>query len=241
MTIGIYCLQFEGTDKVYVGQSINIEKRYKEHKTSARLGISPKKLQAAFNLYGIPTLEILIESSLEDLDTNEEEAIVIYNSVDNGFNTYYYANQVPSKGYGELSANAKYSNNQILECFLMLVDVVHYSFPEIQRRTKVSRDVISKISCGTLHSWIKDIYPEEYIILLNKIGSRKAASSDIVSRKLGAINQGIVYPNICSPDGVVHQIDNAYRFAKEHNLAGNHFQEVLNGHRKSHKGWKVCQ
>jgi len=31
MTIGIYKLVFEGTDKVYIGQSICIEKRFNNH------------------------------------------------------------------------------------------------------------------------------------------------------------------------------------------------------------------
>ena len=51
---------------------------------------------------------------------------------------------------------------------------------------------------------------------------------------------GIIYPTIKDPQGTIYTIDNAYRFAKEHGLAPNHFQEVLNGHRKSHKGWKTC-
>lgn len=241
MTIGIYCLHFNGTDKVYIGQSINIEKRLKQHKYNFSKGLSPLKLQSAFDTFGTPTIEILLESTIGELDSNEEEAIEIYNSVDNGFNSLYSAKELPSSGVGEGSANSIYSNSQVIESFLMLVDTTYYTAIDIYRKTGVSTDIIGKISCGILHTWLKEVFPEEYTILLNKVGTRKNNSATVVSDKLGAIKQGIIYPKVRSPAGIVYQVDNAYRFAKLNGLAGNHFQEVLNGHRKSHKGWKLCQ
>lgn len=240
MTIGIYCLKFNRTDKVYIGQSCNIEKRFQQHLYNLKNNTATKKLQMAYNMYGIPSLLIVIESSLVELDSLEDEAIQIYNSVENGFNNYSYSNQAPTKKYGEDAGNAKYTNDQILEVFFLLIDTKYYSAKEISEITQVSTSVISQMSCGAIHRWLQIEYPVEYNTLLTKRGSRNQEVANIVSIKLGATNQGIKYPKILSPDGYVFEIDNAYRFAKERGLAGNHFQEVLNGHRKSHKGWRVC-
>ena len=46
MTIGIYLLRFNGTHKVYVGQSINIEKRYTDHLYVLKRGLGTYKMHA---------------------------------------------------------------------------------------------------------------------------------------------------------------------------------------------------
>ena len=51
MTTGIYQLVFKGTDKVYIGQSIDIEHRYKGHISCLQLGKGVSKLQNAYNIY----------------------------------------------------------------------------------------------------------------------------------------------------------------------------------------------
>lgn len=239
MTIGVYCLRFKGTNKVYIGQSIDIEKRYNSHLNTLRSNFGAIKLQDAFDKFGNPNLEILIECEPHLLNNEEIEAIEIFNSVENGFNSYSSPYQAPIYKYGEDAGNSLYSNDQILEVFNLLTSSKYYSAETISKNTAVSRDVIYGISCGSLHRWLQVKYPEQYQILINKKGSRRGDISNEVSLKLGAINQGIIYPKLKSPSGEVFVVENAYRFAKERGLAGNHLQEVLNGHRKSHKGWKV--
>lgn len=246
MTIGIYRLIFPNTDKCYIGQSVNIERRYMQHLRSFELGRASGKLQSAYDVYGKPKLDVLLDDiDLSELDSCENEAIEIFDSVANGFNTYQEASQAPSTSNGVDAPNAKFTKDQILNVFNLLV----YSskqYPEISDITGVTVGVISSIQVGRNHSWLSEEYPNEYSILLNKIGARSnfRASVDkqhylIVSNKLSAKSRGIVYPKIRSHQGEVFVIDNAYAFAKAHGLAGNHFQEVLNGHRKSHKGWRL--
>ncbi len=239
MTIGIYCLRFVGTNKVYIGQSINIEKRYASHLNTLRNLTGVIKLQEAFNKFGAPKLEILVECGINLLNSEEIEAINIFNSVEEGFNSYNSPYQAPISKYGEDAGNAIYSNDQVLEVFNLLTSTTYYTASMISKITGVSKDVISGISCGSIHRWLQTHYPEQYQVLINKKGSRRGSISNEVSIKLGAKNQGITYPKILSPEGIIFDIDNAYRFAKERGLAGNHFQEVLNGHRKSRKGWKL--
>lgn len=237
MTIGIYMLRFTNTTKVYIGQSVNIEKRYLQHKANLVNKISNRKLNDAFSMFGLPRLEILLECSTEELDSEEDLALEIFDSVKNGFNVYQYANQAPSTNTGTGAPNAKFTKAQIIEVFELLLNNT-LTFMEISNKTGVTVGVISNIACGRIHTWLSDEYPAMYNTLIQQIGDRNRGS---VSEKLSAKAKGITYPSIKSPEGVKYTIDNAYKFARSMGLAGNHLTEVLNGHRKSHKGWKLCQ
>jgi predicted GIY-YIG superfamily endonuclease len=240
MTCGIYLLKFAGTHKVYVGQSQNIEKRYKQHVSNIINGTANYKLLEAYNVYNTPICEIVAETSIQDLDAAEDEAIQIWNAVKNGFNIHFSANEAPTyTGYG--SGNSKYLKEELTQVFKLLVHT-DKTFAEIQNITGVPEATIATISSTRSHIWLKDDFPEDYNILVTKLKTRRRIiSTTIVSDKLSAKSQGIVYPSIKDPEGNIYAVDNAYKFAKQHGLAPNHFQEVLNGHRKSHKGWKVCQ
>lgn len=236
MTCGIYKLEFNGTDKVYIGQSVNIEKRFKEHCSTIRREECNYKILEAYKQYGLPTYEILSECNISELDTQEDECIDIYNSVDNGFNLYAYANQAPSYsgfGYG----NSKFSKDSILKVVDLLIST-NNAYTTISELTGVSSGIIGKVSQGQSHLWLKEEYPEKFLEMVNTTKDR--LGHQVVSEKLSAKSRGIVYPPIMSPQGEIFHIDNAYKFAKERSLAPNHFQEVLNRHRKSHKGWKLC-
>ena len=117
MAIGIYILIFTGTEKVYIGQSKNLELRLSQHKSLFKTGSASQKMQAAFNAYGFPTMEVLIECEESELDSLEYETIALYNSVDNGFNTRKSAGGGANL-WGDLNGRAKYSNAQITDAFL---------------------------------------------------------------------------------------------------------------------------
>lgn len=236
MTCGIYKLNFTGTTKVYIGQSVNIELRFKQHVQSIRSGRCSPKLLEAYIQYGEPThFDIIIDCLASELDNLEDEAISIWNSVDSGFNTFYTSNEAPTnKEFG--CGNYRYQKSQIIEVFNLLVDT-DLTYNDISNITKVPVATVGTISTQLQHTWLSEEFPDRYDILTQKRGNRD--SRHVVSDKLSAKARGIIYPNIMSPEGVVYTIDNAYKFAKERSLAPNHFQEVLNGHRKSHKGWKL--
>lgn len=239
MTCGIYKLNFAGTDKVYIGQSVDIEDRFRQHLRFMRKGMSPKKLQAGYDKYGAPALSIIATCTTEELDSFEDEAIDIFDSYNNGFNSLQSSLHSPQLR-GEEHGNAKFTNSQILMAATLLQDI-SYTFSNISKITGVSEDIVSKISSGHCHLWL---YDEEPAIWANiKTLKNKRLKLNAYSRgdKISAKNQGIVYPRIQSPEGVVYTIENAYAFAREYGLRGNHLTEVLNGHRKSHMGWKLCQ
>lgn len=240
MTCGIYKLNFNGTDRVYIGQSVNIEKRFIQHKSDMRARRASPKMQEAYKIYGEPiSYNILCEAKIEELDDLEEEAIQIFDSVNNGFNSYTSALEAPTySGYGY--GNSVYSKEDILSAFYLLQDP-NITFSEIEKISGIRKDTISKIASCSTHLWLKEEYPNEYLNLESLVGTRNSTNSTLRGSKISAETKGITYPLIKSPSGEIYKVKNAYAFAREHGLAGNHLTEVLNGHRKTHKGWKVCQ
>jgi len=306
MTIGIYLLKFTGTDKVYVGQSINIEKRFSDHIYCMKNGIHTIKLIDAFNQYGVPKLEVLCECPKESLDKNENEAIEIFNSVINGFNCKDIAGYRPqlrgeactlctitnstaamvlhalvdsvemtqqeiaeildisinivkdiscgnshlwlketypikyakleklkyNRSNGELNGSSKYSNNIIESIFLFIVNNPGVPLINVSSIFSIPYETIKSISGGINHSWLKSKYPEEYIKLINLIGSRKHNGKS-------AKSQGKEYPPIINPDNKIFIVENIRAFAAQHGLNQGHLGAVLRGKEKQHKGWKL--
>lgn len=233
MTIGIYKLNFKNTSKCYIGQSNNIELRYISHCTALKAGKASQKLQYAYNKYGIPTLEILLECSIEELDENEDLAIEIFNSVEDGFNTRYCSGH-RTQLKGELAGNSKYSNELIINVFKELV-FTNKTHKEIQETWGISRGAIADISRGSTHLWLKDVFPEEYAILEYK---KKVRRTDSIRRSKGGAKSG-KYPLVISPEGIQYEVVHLRQFCREHNLTHGAFGEMLRGTKASYKGWKV--
>lgn len=226
MTIGIYRLCFEGTYQCYIGQSINIENRYKQHLRSFSNGSAVKKLLNAYTMYGIPLLEILIECSISELNSLELETIEIYDSYNNGFNS---TNLMYPIGNGEDSGHSKYSNDQILQTAVLLTDTKNTA-EEISKQTGVSVSVVRSVACLQNHSWLNEEAPDVALKLKELLGTRNAA---------GAHRKD--YPAVRSPLGVIHKnIPNFNKFCDEHGLDKGHFSNILNGKLKSHRGWTLA-
>lgn len=228
MTCGIYKLTFPNTDKVYVGQSQNIENRYTQHINSMLNNNTSKKLQDAFRLYGIPTYEILIECNVQELDVNEKEAIEIFDSVNSGFNTLDDARIMP-KEFGENHPNAKYTNHSIETAFLLLCDF-DYSHKEISNISGVSINMVHHIAAGTCHVWLKDKYPDKYTRLIN---SKPAAGT--LKDRLGTAYK------IKSPEGTEYQLDNLRAFSREHCLPYTSLNNLIKGKVKHVRGWTLVK
>ena len=90
--MGIYKITNNINNKVYIGQSINIEKRIKQHfwKAKCEKDISFNSiLHKAIRKYGAENFswEVLQECSIEEIDELEQKYIKEYNSISpNGYN-----------------------------------------------------------------------------------------------------------------------------------------------------------
>ena len=89
--IGIYKITNLVNQKSYIGQSVNIDKRLKEHINDA---FNPNRkeydypLSRAYRKYGVENFskEVLCICSKEELNEKEEYYIKIFNSKENGYN-----------------------------------------------------------------------------------------------------------------------------------------------------------
>lgn len=161
MSKGIYLLRFNGTDKVYIGQSRNIEKRFIEHLSSFRLNSASKKLYDAYSMYGIPSLEILAECDDSEVLELEALGIELYDSVNNGFNSMK-ASGMPCVPIDDISPTASYSREQVVQVLDLLIIYPLKSYEEISEATGVSKITITHVFTGVTHKWLKVSYPEAY-------------------------------------------------------------------------------
>lgn len=218
MTCGIYMLKFLNSDKVYIGQSVNIEERFKQHLRNLKNNKSSKKLLNAHKEYGIPVLHIL--EICNNLDEKELIYINKFNSVENGYNSSF--DTCHGVALGDNNGSSKYSNSKIIEVFTYLT-TTDYTYTKISLITNVHKSVIQGISAMRMHKWLKDIYPIEYCILQDKLGNRLISD----------------YPEVISPEGIVYKIDSIRSFCKVHNLTHTCLGRVLKGLAPYHKGWKL--
>ena len=230
MTIGIYRLCFNGTDRCYVGQSVNIEQRYRAHLNSFIIGKANPKMMEAYKLYGSPSLKIVCECSVRELNELEAEAIEVYNSVNNGFNIYASATDTPLY-YGESHPRCKYTNKQILEVAQLLTDPDNKAF-DISEITGIHIESVQSIASLKVHGWIEKEDPETYKKLVNLLGKRKNPK--------GIAARGIAYPPVMCPNGTVYtNIENLSKFCEQHNLCRPNFRKLLLGKIKSSLGWRL--
>lgn len=151
--IGIYKITNKINNKVYIGQSVHIERRWAEHCQDSSNSVIAK----AIKKYGKEnfTFEVLEEYSEEDiskLDERENYFILLYNSiVPNGYNVTEYTG-VQHTTFVTLSK----------EDFYKIVDLLQNTdktFKEIADIFSVNRRTITRINNGETHKMINLQYP----------------------------------------------------------------------------------
>lgn len=224
MTCGIYKLYFEGTYKVYIGQSEHIEYRYTNHIKTLKQGKAPKKLQEAYNYYGLPQLEILVEADKSELNDLENNAIQIYDSFRNGFNTQEFAEDVPIL-VGQEHPGSKYTDDQVEAAFKLLLEGA-LTHKQIAETVLISKNMVNHIAIGTCHRWLSVKYPEEYAKMLSNKGKHG-----------NSLQRGNIYPNIVDPEGNSYTLENLRKFSREHDLPYTSLNNLVKGKVKHVRGW----
>lgn len=231
MTVGIYCLLFRSTNKVYIGKSLNIEQRFSSHLSTMRAGSSPKKLQSAYNTYNEPVCEILCECFEHELFSKERELIIESNSVLDGFNTSS-GGDAGATLHGEDNGRALSDNSNYVQV-LELLTTTSFSRYKISEITGLSVSVISHISSGEGHKWLGREYPEMYekLLSIKKEGRRSLTKT---SNRL--------FNTLVSPDGTHFDVSriSLKEFCNTHELTASKVSGVLNGHTLYHKGWRAA-
>lgn len=156
--IGIYKIQNLSNGKIYIGQSNNIERRFREHKNKGEISRIP--LDIAIKKYGVDAFsyEIIEECSLADLNEREMYWIRYYNSIELGYNC---SNGGDSQTIGENNGRAILSNLDIIK--------IRTAYSERKTRISVYQDYMDRISFNTFArvwdgtSW-SHIMPEVYTL-----------------------------------------------------------------------------
>lgn len=150
--IGIYKITNKANGKIYIGQSNDIERRWKEHKKRSKRLQSP--LYLAIKQDGIEnfSFEVLEECSLEMLNEREQYWIEYYNSTDAkyGYNILKYSGYNHSDNLKQNHNYTKLTKQQVEEIKVKLRDN-SYSIAEIARQYNCTDMAIHYINTGV--SW----------------------------------------------------------------------------------------
>lgn len=152
MSCGIYKITNTINQKSYIGQSLNIEERWKRHKWY-QVKYAKYPLYLAFNKYGIDKFqfEILEECSRDQLDEREMFYISKYDTYNNGYNQTL-------GGSGNKGRAMKLSNEDIASIFDLLKNST-LSQKEIASMYSVGEDTISEINTGKTRIDLNVSYP----------------------------------------------------------------------------------
>ena len=141
---GIYKITNKINGKSYIGQSVNILRRWRIHRA---LAFDPNQkgyeypLYRAIRKYGLEnfSFEVLEECDQKELDKKEQEYILFYNSFGDGYNQ--------NEGGTSCSHMQKLSEEDISEIYDLLANS-SLSQKDIANLYKVGMDVISTINNG---------------------------------------------------------------------------------------------
>ena len=155
--IGIYCFENKINNKKYIGQSVKIKTRIKQHidcsKNKNYIGYNTK-FYKALRKYGIDNFNIIILEECEESKLDEREIywIEFYDTYKNGYNSNRGGVNVTERN--EEHPMAKLTNNEVLKIKDILLNNTRKSFSKIGKEFGVSQSEISGINNGTKWSEI---------------------------------------------------------------------------------------
>lgn len=154
--IGIYKITNLKNDKVYIGQSIDVEKRFIRHRNTAFNKNSPEyvyPLYQAIRKYGLDSFKFEVVEICSKKELNDKEIFYIqkYNSTNRNFGY----NQVDGGNvakYGKLSQTQVDEIKQLLSSSKLLIK-------DIAKKFNVHENTIININTGKTWTEENEIYP----------------------------------------------------------------------------------
>lgn len=174
---GIYKIANQINGKCYIGQSINIKRRWRSHKTKS---FNPLDIQyecplyRAFRKYGLEnfSFKILEECRKEELNEKESFYIKKYNS-----NLESYGYNLTPGGDSNGPTLKKLTEEQLQEIFKFL-EFSNLSQTEIAKKYGVTQQVISEINRGNEYFCEDKNYPIRSTSQAMKISKAKKKIND---------------------------------------------------------------
>lgn len=191
---GIYKITNNINKKLYIGQAVDIQARWNQHKRNFNnpfcFKTSPK-LYSAFLKYGVENFNFEVVEShvpIEQLTEREEYWIRFYNAVEQGYNCVY-----PSEVFrGEHNPNATLTLEQVLEIKELLINS-KISQQEIATMYGVAASTIYRINKG--ENWKDDnsSYPlrtwNELAHYGEKSGKSKLSDKEVMQIRQRYVNE----------------------------------------------------
>lgn len=175
--IGIYIIKNNINNKVYIGQSVDIKTRWRQH----RCAKENYPLYNAFKKYGLNnfTFEVLLECSKEELLENEQKFILQYRSLESD---YGYNQSFPTEnntgGHGTL-----FTYDQVLN---IIDDLLNTNLNKdfLAEKYQCGERTIRDINCGRTWRQSEIEYP---IRKLWEIGGKNYSTSTPEGQKFNTI------------------------------------------------------
>lgn len=150
MVKSIYKITNSINNKCYIGQTKDINRRFKEHKSMIdRSDGTARVLYQAMKKYGIEnfTFEV-IEENIENYDEREQYWIAYYNSYKNGYNMTQ-GGAAPPILKGDVNPNTTHNKLQVNEVIKLLRET-NLSSKEIGKKTNYDPTAIIRINIGEM-------------------------------------------------------------------------------------------
>lgn len=153
----IYIIKNDINNKVYIGQSLNTEERFKDHCKPSNKDNSI--IDAAIYKYGKEHFWVeVLESQIENYNDREKYWIKYYNSlIPNGYNILEGGNE-PPKFFGDNHFNCKISDDDLN---LLKYDLKYtkMSLREIATKYGISKKQVLRINNGISRTSLTESYP----------------------------------------------------------------------------------
>lgn len=175
--VGIYKITNKINGKCYIGQSIHIERRWREHCTKS----SNSFISQAIKDFGKEnfSFEVIEECKAEELNEKEEYYINFYNSITpNGYN-------IIEKSNGDFTAYTFITKDKVLQ-IISDIKNTNLTFKEISDKFDISPRTLYYINRGDVHHFSNEKYPlrevqdfskkDHYCIDCGKVLSKGAIS-----------------------------------------------------------------
>lgn len=192
--IGIYKITKISNGKMYIGQSNNIERRFKEHQSVGKQSRIP--VDAAIQKYGVHafTYEILEECPVEKLNEREQYWIKYYDAVNKGYNCSKGGSQ---QSVGENNGRAKLTEKDVIK--------IRKAYAAHLKQKDVYKEFEDKITFGHFQNiWQGRVWPnvmpevftkenKDYYVYENSLGengdSAALTNNEVIKLRKRYVNE----------------------------------------------------